>query len=148
MLSARDCLYGELVIILDSSDLFDFFFSVREGSFIIIEKLMWSTGGSSGTGGSSYASGSSGTGGSCEGTGVVSSGGTGVVSSGGTGVVSSWFALCLAVSTGESKVLSDVGSTTQGSSKKSDEGKISLLNGTMPVHRNQETAFSMVADFK
>ena len=31
--------YGELVILLDSSDLFDFF-SVREGSFIIIEKLM------------------------------------------------------------------------------------------------------------
>ena len=74
--------YGELIIILDSSDLFDFFFSVREGSFIIIEKLMWSTCGSSATCGS------------CEGTGVVSSGGTGVLSLGGTGVVSSWFVLC------------------------------------------------------
>jgi hypothetical protein len=30
MFSTRDCLYGELVTILDSSDLFDFFFLVRE----------------------------------------------------------------------------------------------------------------------
>jgi hypothetical protein len=45
MFSTRDCLYGELVTILDSSDLSDFFFSVRVGSFIIVEKFMWSTAG-------------------------------------------------------------------------------------------------------
>ena len=45
MFSTRDCLYGELVTIPDFSDLFDFFFSVRVGSFIIIEKLTWSTAG-------------------------------------------------------------------------------------------------------
>ena len=38
---------------------------------------------------------------------MVFPGGTGVLSLGGTGVVSSWFVLCLAVSIGESKVLSD-----------------------------------------
>ena len=57
--STRDCLYGELVTISDSFDRFDFFFSVREGNFMIIEKLTccedgspWSTtGGSLGAGG-------------------------------------------------------------------------------------------------
>jgi hypothetical protein len=54
---------------------------------------------------------------------------------------SSWLGLCLAVSAREEKVSSDGGSTTRGSSRKSDEGKISLSNGTMPVHRNPDTAF-------
>ena len=52
-------MYGELVTISDSFDRFDFFFSVREGNFMIIEKLTccedgspWSTtGGSLGAGG-------------------------------------------------------------------------------------------------
>lgn len=44
--------------------------------------------------------------------------------------------------------VSDGGSTTRGSSKNSDGGKNYLLNGTMPVHRNPDTAFSMVAAFK
>lgn len=55
---------------------------------------------------------------------------------------------CVAVSAGEGKFSSDGESMTLGSSKNSDEGKISSLNGTIPVHRNPDTAFSMVAAFK
>ena len=74
------------MISADSSDLFDFFFSVSEGSFMIVEKLtLPAAGGCSGAGGSSGADGSSGAGGSSGADGSSGAGGScGVGGSSGT----------------------------------------------------------------
>ena len=85
-----------LVIISDSSDCFDLFFSVMEGSFNISEKLTFSDDGSP----------SSGTGGKLQdsvdaGTGTCSTGAAGSITEGDSvdgvsvDMVSSWMVLCL-----------------------------------------------------
>ena len=86
--------------ILDSSDLFDLFFSVREGSFTIIEKLTWSNAGGSSCAGEEFL-GSEGTGG----IGVVSSvARNNHLACASEDDASSWLGLCLAMSAREGKL--------------------------------------------
>ena len=127
-LSRRDCLYGELAIISDSSDCFDFFFSVMEGSFNISEKLTFSDDGSpsSGTGGKLQDSVDAGTGSTGAAGSITEDDSVDGVS---VDMVSSWMVLCVAEPAGECKLSSegDANSASRGSSMNSDEGNISGL---------------------